>query len=331
MSVLVVAEAGVNHNGDLGLAEALISAAATAKADLIKFQTFVADRLVTRQTPLAAYQIVTGESDHYEMIRRLELSRTDHEHLISCCREAGIGFFSTAFDIESADLLVELGQRRFKIPSGEIDNLPLLRHLGSFGYEVILSTGMADMSEIAAALQALEIAGTSRDRVTVLHCTTEYPAPISEVNLRAMETIRQELDVAVGYSDHTEGLEVPVAAVALGASVIEKHLTLDRTLPGPDHRASLEPDEFALMVSMIRNVEIAMGNKEKRPTPSERVNREVVRRSIVAGRALREGELLDEAALAVKRPASGISPMHWDQIIGTRARRPYAKDEPIDL
>ena len=256
MSVLIVAEAGVNHNGDLGIARGLIEAAAESGADLVKFQTFSAGRLVTKSAPLAAYQATTGESDHYEMIRRLELGRDDHELLIEVCCSNGIEFFSTAFDLESVDLLVELGQTRFKVASGEINNLPLLRHIGSFGYEVILSTGMADLTEVDVALRVLESSGTPRERTTVLHCTTDYPASMGDVNLRAMTTIARELDVSVGYSDHTLGTEVSVAAVAMGATVIEKHFTLDRSYSGPDHSASLEPSELASMVSQIRNIEM---------------------------------------------------------------------------
>ena len=331
MSVLIVAEAGVNHNGDLGIARGLIEAAADSGADLVKFQTFSADRLVTKGAPLAAYQATTGESDHYEMIRRLELGRDDHERLVEFCRSSGIGFFSTAFDIESVDLLVELGQTRFKLASGEINNLPLLRHIGSFGREVILSTGMADLTEVAVALRVLESSGTPRQRTTVLHCTTDYPASMGDVNLRAMTTIARELNVSVGYSDHTLGTEVSVAAVAMGATVIEKHFTLDRSLSGPDHSASLEPSELASMVSQIRNIEVALGDGVKKPTLPEQENIPIVRKSIVARRAVTAGELLDDSTLTVKRPGTGLSPMFWDEVYGTRAKRDFLEDEQIEL
>ena len=330
-STLIVAEAGVNHNGDLKIARSLIEAAADAGADLIKFQTFTADRLVAKQAPLAAYQLSTGESDHFEMLRRLELSRADHEHLIEICRLNGIGFFSTGFDLESVDLLVELGQTRFKVPSGEINNLPLLRHIGSLGREVILSTGMANLTEVATALQVLESSGTPRELTTVLHCTTDYPASIGDVNLRAMTTIARELNVSVGYSDHTLGTEVSVAAVAMGATVIEKHFTLDRSYSGPDHSASLEPTELAAMVSQIRNIEAALGDGIKKPTVSEKEHILIIRKSIVASRAVIAGELLDDSTLTVKRPGTGLSPIFWDEVYGTRAKRDFLEDEQIEL
>ncbi len=331
VSTLIVAEAGVNHNGDLGIAQGLIEAAAGAGADLVKFQTFTADRLVGKQAPLAAYQLASGESDQFEMIRRLELSRADHERLIECCRSNGIGFFSTGFDIESVDLLAELGQTRFKVASGEIDNLPLLRHIGSFGCEVILSTGMAEMTEIRDALGVLQRAGTARESVTVLHCTTNYPASFSDVNLSAMQAIGREFEVAVGYSDHTLGIEASVAAVALGATVIEKHITLDREFPGPDHQASLEPNEFVAMVRSIRNVEVALGDGRKRPAESELRNLVVTRRSIVAARRICMGEVFDESNICTKRPGTGLSPMLWDDVVGRRATRDFDIDEMIEL
>ena len=330
MSVLIVAEAGVNHNGDLGIARGLIEAAAGSGADLVKFQTFSADRLVTRQAPLAGYQIGSGESDHYEMIQRLELSRADHEHLVAVCDQQGIGFFSTAFDAESATMLAELGQKRFKVPSGEIDNLPLLSHIGSYGYEVIISTGMAEMNEIGQAIMVLEETGTDRSLITVLQCTTAYPADFAEANLRAMLTMGREFKTRIGYSDHTPGIEASVAAVALGATIIEKHLTLDRSLPGPDQNASLQPEEFKNLVRSIRNVELALGDGQKSVANGEAGNRPVARRSIVASRPIGAGELFDESCLAVKRPGTGISPMRLPEVLGQRARRSYGADEPID-
>lgn len=330
---LVIAEAGVNHNGDPDLAKRLIDAAAQAGADLVKFQTFSADRLVTAFAAKADYQTRTtdaAESQH-AMIRRLELSRPLHETLIARCRERGIGFFSTAFDIQSLDLLAELGLDRFKIPSGEITNLPYLRHAGGFGKPVILSTGMATLGEIEAAIDVLETAGTPRERITILHCNTEYPTPMQDVNLRAMLAIRAAFGVPVGYSDHTAGIEVPIAAVALGATVIEKHLTLDRNLPGPDHNASLEPDELAAMVHAIRNIELALGDGIKRPSPSEAKNKPIARKSIVAAVPIRAGEPFTADNLAVKRPGTGLSPMRWDEMVGLRATRNFDKDELIEV
>jgi N,N'-diacetyllegionaminate synthase len=331
MKVLIIAEAGVNHNGDLSLARKLIDVAADAGADLVKFQTFSADRLVTCTAAKADYQkrATDSKESQQEMLRRLELSATMHEELIAHCAAREIGFFSTGFDIESIDLLVALGQDRFKIPSGEITNLPYLRHIGRMGKPVILSTGMAEMDEIEAALVALEAAGTIRSSVTVLHCTTEYPAPMEEVNLRAMLSIRQALGVEVGYSDHTSGIEVAIAAVALGASVIEKHFTIDRNLPGPDHKASLEPEELRTMVAAIRNVEIALGDGIKRLTPSEERNRLLARKSLVAKLPIKVGEVLSSLNVTTKRPGTGISPMRWDEMIGKLAERDYKEDELI--
>ena len=333
MKTLIIAEAGVNHNGDLAMARKLIEVAANAGADRVKFQTFSADRLVTTKASKADYQIQAsdaGESQH-TMLRRLELTRGMHDELISHCESQGIQFFSTGFDVESIDLLVRLGLDSFKIPSGEITNLPYLRHVGGYGKPVILSTGMASLGEIEAALTALERAGTLRNQITVLHCTTEYPAPMADVNLRAMLTIRDAFGVAVGYSDHTQGIEVAIAAVALGASVIEKHFTLDRSLPGPDHKASLEPNELKAMVAAIRNVEQALGTGSKFASPSEIKNRPVSRKSIVAARAIEQGEIFSIDNLAVKRPGTGISPMRWDEIVGRKAPRSYGRDELIEL
>jgi N,N'-diacetyllegionaminate synthase len=333
VTALIIAEAGVNHNGDHALARRLVEAAAAAGADLVKFQTFAADRLATRKAAKAEYQsVVTGADEtQHAMLRGLELDRAAHEMLIGHCRDRGIGFFSTAFDEASVDLLVELGVDRFKIPSGELTNLPYLRHVARQGRPVILSTGMATLGEIEAALDALVVAGASRDRITVLHCSTEYPTPMADVNLRAMLAIRHAFGVAVGYSDHTLGIEVAVAAVALGATVIEKHLTLDRALPGPDHKASLEPSEFTAMVAAIRNVELALGDGIKRPTRSEAKNIPVVRKSLVAARAIRAGEVFDSRNVTVKRPGTGLSPMRWDEVIGRRAPRDFGPDELLEL
>ena len=332
-ATLIIAEAGVNHNGSMETARELIETAAEAGADLVKFQTFSADRLVTSSASKADYQLettFTSESQH-EMIRKLELSREMHEELIAHCEKCGVGFFSTGFDPQSVDLLAELGLDRFKIPSGEINNLPYLRHIGQYRKPVILSTGMARLGEIEAALEVLEASGTPRERVTVLHCNTEYPTPMADVNLKVMLTIRDALGVQVGYSDHTLGIEVPIAAVAMGATVIEKHFTLDRNLPGPDHRASLEPDELKAMVQAIRNIELALsGDDHKRPSPSESKNLEIVRKSLVALVPIKAGEPFTEANLGVKRPGSGISPMRWDEFIGRPANRDYQADELID-
>jgi len=333
MTVLIIAEAGVNHNGDLDVARRLIDSAAVAGADVVKFQTFNADRLVTRKARKAEYQIRTtseGESQH-DMIRRLELQPEMHHVLMEHCRARGIAFLSTPFDNESVDFLAALGIDRFKVPSGEVTNLPYLRRIGRHGKSVMLSTGMCTLGEIEAALDVLERAGTPRSRITILHCNTEYPTPMCDVNLRAMQSVRYAFDVAVGYSDHTVGIEVPVAAVALGATIIEKHFTLDRTMPGPDHKASLEPDEFKAMVAAIRNIELALGTGRKLPSPSEIKNKEIARKSIVAARPIRAGEHFTEENLAVKRPGTGVSPMRWDEVIGRRAGRAYATDELIEI
>ncbi len=333
MKTLIIAEAGVNHNGELSRALKLIDAAAAAGADLVKFQTFRADALAAAQAPKAAYQNrnMPGAESQHAMLKRLELDAMMHEKLMRHCRTCGIGFFSSAFDMDSIDLLASLGLDRWKIPSGEITNLPYLRKIASKGQPVILSSGMSTLTEIEAALDVLAQAGTPRRLVTVLHCNTEYPTPMQDVNLRAMLTIRDSLQVAVGYSDHTLGIEVAIAAVALGASVIEKHFTLDRTLPGPDHKASLEPDELKAMVSAIRNIEQALGDGSKQPSPSESGNIVIARKSIVAAAAIRKGERFSDSNLAVKRPGGGLSPMLWDAVIGKWATRDFAADEYIEL
>ncbi|MDB9863464.1 N-acetylneuraminate synthase [Litorivicinus sp.] len=333
MSVLIIAEAGVNHNGDLERAKRLIEAAADAGADLVKFQTFSAERVATKNALKAEYQMrTTDEAEtQFEMLRQLELSAQMHEILIACCQSRNIGFFSTGFDIDSLGYLASLGAERFKIPSGEVTNMPYLRHIGAFGKPLILSTGMATLGEIEAALDVLEKAGTPRRKITILHCNTEYPTPMQDVNLRAMCSIRDAFAVAVGYSDHTLGIEVPIAAVALGATVIEKHMTLDRNLRGPDHKASLEPNEFAAMVRAIRNVEQAMGDGIKRPSRSEAKNRTIARKSLVAARSISAGELFTSDNVTVKRPGTGISPMCWDEVMGVVAARNFAADELISL
>lgn len=331
--VLIIAEAGVNHNGDMGLARRLIGVAKEAGADIVKFQTFSADRLVTKNAAKADYQLEntgSGDSQH-EMLRRLELSPDMHDELIAEAAARGIEFMSTAFDEESVNLLASKALKRFKVPSGEITNLTYLRRLASVADEVIISTGMATLGEIGAAISVFEAAGVGRDRITVLHCTTEYPAPMADVNLRAMQTIANEFGVRVGYSDHTEGIEVAIAAVALGATVIEKHFTLDRTLPGPDHKASLEPDQLAAMVTAIRNIEQAMGDGVKGPSPTEARNLPIVRKSLVAIRPIQAGESFSTQNIGAKRPGTGISPMRLDDVIGKPAPRNFAPDELIEL
>jgi N,N'-diacetyllegionaminate synthase len=333
LKTLIIAEAGVNHNGDMGLARDLIDVAAEAGADFVKFQTFTADKLVTKNAEKAEYQNNTTGADEsqHSMIKKLELTREMHEALIEYCKSRDIQFFSTGFDTKSVDLLVELGLEIFKIPSGEITNLPYLRHVGGYGKSVILSSGMATTDEIRAALDILIAAGTPRKRITVLHCNTEYPTPMTDVNLRAMLTIRDTFDVQIGYSDHTLGIEVAIAAVALGGTIIEKHFTLDRNLPGPDHKASLEPEELKAMVTAIRNIEKAMGDGVKRPSSSEAKNISIARKSLVAACDILEGEVFNGTNLAVKRPGTGLSPMRWDEVLGCKAPRNFAPDELIEL
>ena len=331
MHTLVIAEAGVNHNGSIDTARRLIDVAADASANYVKFQTFKADQLVAKHADKAEYQkdVTDKDESHYEMIKKLELDRAAHEELILYCEQKGIQFLSTAFDRNSVDLLDELNISLYKIPSGEITSLPYLRHIGKIGKPVILSTGMATLKEVEDALNVLEEAGTPKDEVTVLHCNTEYPTPMEDVNLTAMLTLRDELGVKVGYSDHTLGIEIPVAAVALGATVIEKHFTLDRGLSGPDHAASLEPDELKAMVIAIRNIEKAMGDGVKKPSPSETKNIPIARKSIAAKKSIKKGDRFSDDNLTIKRPGTGISPMEWDAYMGKSADREYQMDELI--
>lgn len=331
MSTFIIAEAGVNHNGSLDLAKKLIDVAVEAGADAVKFQTFKAEKLVSKKAQKAEYQKQTTDAaeSQYDMIKKLELDEPAHRELIRYCGEKKIRFLSTPFDHESIELLDALGMEIFKIPSGEITNLPYLRHIGGLGKEVILSTGMADLGEIEDALDLLVSSGTPKEKITILHATTEYPCPMDEVNLRAMGTIASAFGVRTGYSDHTRGIEVPIAAVAMGASVIEKHFTLDRTMEGPDHKASLEPDELCAMVAAIRNIEKALGEGIKKPSPSEAKNMAVARKSIVAARPIRAGEVFTSENIAIKRPGTGISPMRYDEIVGERAARDYEEDEPL--
>lgn len=318
--VIIIAEAGVNHNGDINLAKQLIDKAAEANVDYIKFQTFKAENLVSKNAKKADYQIKNindGDDSQFQMLKNLELSVEHHLSLIDYCNERGMKFFSTAFDLESVDYLASLDLDFFKIPSGEITNYPYLKLIASYGKPVILSTGMANLEEIKESVEVLREFGVSKSNITVLHCNTEYPTPFQDVNLTAMNTIKKQLDVEVGYSDHTLGIEVPTAAVALGARVIEKHFTLDRNLPGPDHKASLEPNELKNMVIAIRNIEKAIsGNGEKTPSSSEAKNISIVRKSIHVKRALKRGEVIEERDLIALRPGDGISPMEWKSIVG---------------
>ena len=333
LQTLIIAEAGVNHNGEIELAKKLIEGAAMAGADLVKFQTFSAEKIVTRNAPKAGYQLDfsnTSESQ-FEMLQKLELGKGVLEKLIQHAEKCGIKLFSTGFDAESVDMLVELGQEILKIQSGEITNLPLLQHIGKKNMRVILSTGMSDLNEVGNAIKILENAGTAREKITILHCTSSYPAPIEDINLMAMHSMRDAFKVTTGYSDHSAGIEVAIAAVALGAKVIEKHFTLDKSLPGPDHKASLDLAELKELVVAIRNIEKALGDGAKRLMPSEYKNLTIVRQVIVAKKELKKGEVFTELNVTTKRAGIGISPMLWNQIIGTNAKRDYTKDEAIDL
>lgn len=331
--VLIIAEAGVNHNGSVQSAKDLIDVAANAGVDYVKFQTFKADKTVTKKAIRASYQDknTQDKDSHYEMLKKLELSEDTHRELITYCKYKGIKFLSTGFDLESLDFLHNLGISIFKIPSGEITNLPYLRKIAGFKKPVVMSTGMADMKEVKDAFQVLISEGLKKENITIVHCNTEYPTPMEDVNLKAMNAIGEDLRVNIGYSDHTLGIEVPIAAVALGAKLIEKHFTLDRNLPGPDHRASLEPDELKNMVLAIRNIEKAIsGSGLKEPSSSEIKNKPIARKSIVAANTIKKGEILTENNLTVKRPGTGISPMQWDKIIGQTAMREFQEDELIE-
>ena len=331
MSVFIIAEAGVNHNGSLDLAKRLVDVAVDAGADAVKFQTFKTENLVSRNAKKADYQKETTDTSEsqFDMIKKLELDMDTHQKLIDHCQENNIMFLSTPFDNDSVNLLSDLGLQIFKIPSGEITNLPYLRHIGSLDKQVILSTGMSNIQEVEDALTILVGAGTLKENITVLHANTMYPTPMEDVNLNAMLTMQRELGVAVGYSDHTLGIEVDIAAVAMGASVIEKHFTLDKTMDGPDHKASLEPKELKAMVSAIRNIEKALGGNGKKPSPSEGINIDIVRKSIVATKTIKKGELLSDDNISTKRPGTGLSPMKWDEVIGTVASKNYQSDELI--
>jgi N,N'-diacetyllegionaminate synthase len=332
--VLIIAEAGVNHNGNYDLAIQLIDEAKKAGADIVKFQTAVPELVMSKFAEKADYQKVsTGEGEsQLAMAKKIHLPLDAYKSLQKYCNEVGIEFLSTPFDMVSIDVLIELNQRIFKIPSGEITNLPYLRKIGSLGTEIIISTGMANLQEIEDAIKVLIDAGTKKDQITVLHCNTEYPTPMHDVNLRAMNTIQEKLGVKVGYSDHTKGIEVPIAAVTLGATVIEKHFTLDKNMEGPDHQASLEPHELKAMVEAIRNVEIAIsGSGIKETTESERKNMVIARKSILAAKDIKKGDVFDENNLIVKRPGNGINPMRWDEILGKTAIRDFQEDELIEF
>lgn len=331
---LIIAEAGVNHNGSIDLAKQLVDKAVEAGADYIKFQTFKAAKLVTKTARQADYQqknIGNGNESQYQMLKKLELSPAEHEELLNYCHTKGIKFFSTAFDPESMELLHSLKLGLWKIPSGEVTNYPFLKRVASYNEKTILSTGMCDLSDVKAAVEALYKNGLSKENLILLHCNTEYPTPFEDVNLHAMDALQKEFGVEVGYSDHTRGIEVPIAAVALGATVIEKHFTLDRSMPGPDHKASLEPDELKAMVSAIRNIEKALGSTEKKVSDSERKNMAIARKSIVAACDIKQGEAFTDGNLTVKRPGTGISPMRWEEIIGMKAIRDFQEDELIEL
>lgn len=329
MSIKIIAEAGVNHNGSLQLARQMVVRAKEAGADYIKFQTFQPEKLVSRYAEKAAYQKETtgaGESQ-LQMLQKLALSQDDFRELQAYCREQEIGFLSTPFDLDSIDFLDGLDMDFWKLPSGEITNLPYLIRIARTHRDIVMSTGMCDTDEIAQALHWLRKEGAGS--ITLLHCNTQYPTPMADVNLRAMEGLRQQFSLPVGYSDHTLGIEVPIAAAALGATVIEKHFTLDQTMEGPDHRASLTPDGLRAMVTAVRNIEQAFGGAKKQVSASEQGNRAVARKSIVAARDICRGEILGEENIAVKRPANGISPMRWFDVLGKPADRDYREDEPI--
>ena len=329
--VLIIAEAGVNHNGSIDLAKKLIDVAADSGADAVKFQTFKAENLATLYAKKANYQknLTSQKESQFDMLKKLELNKEMHIELINYSKVKNIKFLSSPFDLESIELLKDLGLEIFKIPSGEITNLPYLRHIGKLNKKVILSTGMSNMDEIKNALDVLINSGTEKNNIIVLHANTEYPTPMKDVNLKAMLTIGKELDVNFGYSDHTLGIEVDIAAVAMGAICIEKHFTLNCNMEGPDHKASLEPDQLKEMVRTIRNIELALGSNIKKPSESELPNIQIARKSIVAKTEIKKGDILIEKNITVKRPSGGISPMKWDEVIGTKATKNYKKDELI--
>jgi N,N'-diacetyllegionaminate synthase len=334
--VLIIAEAGVNHNGDIEIAKKMIDAAFEAKADIVKFQTFKADKLVSKNAKMAEYQInnisnSTLDNSQYQMLKKLELNEEDHIILMDYCKLKGIEFLSTSFDDGSIDLLRKLKINIWKIPSGELTNKPLLQKIGAFNENIIVSTGMALMNEIRDAIEILVQSGTNRNNITVLHCNTEYPTPMFDVNLNAMNEIKHKLNVKVGYSDHTLGIEIPIAAVALGAEIIEKHFTLDRGMDGPDHKASLEPNELSKMVESIRNIEVAMGSGLKEPSNSEQKNISIARKSVHLNKDLAIGSIITASDLIMKRPGDGISPMEYEELIGKKINKDLKSDYKLSL
>tara|TARA_B100001971_G_C18169453_1_gene526208 strand:+ start:150 stop:1154 length:1005 start_codon:yes stop_codon:yes gene_type:complete len=331
--VFIIAEAGVNHNGSVEIAKKLVDAAKDAGSDAVKFQTFKSEKTVSIFAAKAEYQKgTTDESEtQLEMVKKLELDMNEHREIMSYCNQKGIMFFSTPFDLESVDMLNVLGLGVFKIASGEITNLKLLEKIGSLNREIILSTGMADLTEIKDALTVLNEAGTPREKITILHCNTEYPTSMEDVNLLAMQTINKAFNTRVGYSDHTTGIEISVAAVALGATVIEKHITIDKNMNGPDHKSSLDPREFKEMVMAIRNIEVALGDGVKRASLSELKNKNIARKSIVAANDIKLGEIFSESNITIKRPGCGVNPMKWYNVIGEVAKRDFKEDEAIEL
>lgn len=331
--VIIIAEAGVNHNGDYGMAVRMIHAAKAAGADYVKFQTAVPELVIAACAPKAEYQKdTTGSAEsQLEMCKAIHLPLSDYARLKKECDPAGIGFVSTPFDLVSIDCLEPLGMDFWKIPSGEITNLPYLRKIGRLGQKIVMSTGMSTLAEVETAVRILEEAGTPRTNIALLHCTTQYPAPDASVNLRAMDALKELGCATVGYSDHTVGITASLAAVARGAMIVEKHFTLDRNLPGPDHKASLEPDELAELVGQVRRVEAMLGTGVKAVADAERSNIEVARKSIIAARAIAEGEVLTEENLTVKRPGGGVSPLLWDSVIGRKAIRAFEPDELIEI
>ena len=332
--VLIIAEAGVNHNGSLEIAKKLIDAAANAGVDYVKFQSFNTDKLVSKNAKKAEYQhknMSEDDDSQYDMLKKLELSPTQHIELINYCTEKGVKFFSTAFDLDSIDFLTTLNLGLWKVPSGEITNYPYLKRIALKHEPVILSTGMCEIEDIESAVSVFLRFGLNNKQITILHCNTEYPTPMEDVNLNAMKTIADRFGIKVGYSDHTQGIEVPIAAVALGACIVEKHFTLDRNMDGPDHKASLEPDELKAMVKAIRNIEKAIGSEEKKVSISEQKNIAVARKSIVAATEISEGELFTEENLTVKRPGTGLSPMLWDSVVGNTSKKSYKPDDLIEL
>ena len=328
----IIAEAGVNHNGDIKLAEKLIKVASESGADAIKFQAWKAKNLVTYNAPLAIYQKenTNGFSNQYEMLKKLELNERDHIYLKSKSEEMDIEYLSSAFDLEGLDMLNRLGLKKLKIPSGEITNLPFLKKAGSFDWDIILSTGMSDLNEIKDALYWLQYSGKKKEDISILQCTTQYPAPFDSINLSAMKTISNTFNTKIGYSDHTNGITAAIAAVAMGAQIIEKHITLDRGLPGPDQKASLEPNELKVMVESIRDTEVAIGNGLKIPNQCEISNKDIARKSIVAKKEIKKNQYFSEDNLCTKRPGYGITPMRWFEIIGKKSNKDYMIDEIID-